>query len=122
MHIKLITNQEELEEALKKVDDLFFAQKGTCEYEQFQVLSELILSYYRDTLPEEFPDPIEALRCHMHWQDRRENELAALLESSVLAENILNRKQPLTLPIIRNLCTTWGIPAESLIQAYELSN
>lgn len=120
MRIKPITTQAELDTALKKLDALFEAEEGTDEYDQFVVLSELVLSYCQSVMPIEFPDPVEALRCHMHWRDRSERELEALLGSSALAEDILIRKKPLTLPVIRSLCKEWKIPAEALIQEYEL--
>jgi len=120
MRVKPITNQAELDTALIKLDALFEAEEGTDEYDQFVVLSELVLSYSQSVMPIEFPDPVEALRCHMHWRDRSERELAVLLGSSALAEDILIRRKPLTLPLIRSLCKEWKIPAEALIQEYEL--
>ena len=120
MHIKQITNQADLDTALMKIDALFEAEEGSDEYDQFLVLSELVLSYCQSVMPIEFPDPVEALRCHMHWRDRSERELAVLLGSSALAKDILNRKKLLTLPVIRSLCKEWKIPAESLIQEYAL--
>ena len=120
MRIKPITNQAELNTALIKLDVLFEAEEETEEYDQFMVLSELVLSYCQSVMPIEFPDPVEALRCHMHWKDLTRKDLALLLESSSLAEEILDRKKPLTLPLIRSLCKEWEIPAEALIQEYEL--
>ena len=120
MRIKPITNQADLDTALIKLDALFEAEEGTDDYDQFVVLSELVLSYCQSVMPIEFPDPVEALRCHMHWRDRSERELEVLLGSSALAEDILIRRKPLTLPLIRSLCKEWEIPAEALIQEYEL--
>ena len=120
MRVKPITNQAELDTALIKLDALFEAEEGTDEYDQFVVLSELVLSYSQFLMPIEFPYPIEALLHHMYWKDLTRKDLALLLESSSLAEEILDRKKPLTLPLIRSLCKEWEIPAEALIQEYEL--
>ena len=62
MRIKPITNQAELDAALMKIDALFEAEEGSDEYDQFLVLSELVLSYCQSVMPIEFPDPVEALR------------------------------------------------------------
>ena len=120
MRIKPITTQVELDTALKKLDVLFEAEEETEEYDQFMVLSELVLLYCHSVMPIELPDPIEALLHHMHWKDLTRKDLALLLDSSSLAEEILARKKLLTLPVIRSLCKEWEIPAEALIQEYEL--
>ena len=120
MHIKPITSQTDLDAALMKIEALFEAEEGSDEYDQFVVLSELVLSYCQAAMPTQFPDPIEALICHMHWKDLTRKDFALLLESSSLAEEILARRKLLTLPVILSICKEWKIPAEALIQEYDL--
>ena len=120
MHIKPITSQTDLDAALMKIEALFEAEEGSDEYDQFVVLSELVLSYCQAAMPTQFPDPIEALICHMHWKDLTRKDFALLLESSSLAEEILARRKLLTLPVILSICMEWKIPAEALIQEYDL--
>ena len=120
MHIKPIKSQKDLDAALMKIDALFEAEKGSDEHDEFVVLSELVLSYCQAAIPTQCPDPIEALLCHMHWKDLTRKDLALLLESSSLAEEILSRRKHLTLPVIRSICKEWEISAEALIQEYDL--
>ena len=43
-------------------EDLFNAEEGTTEYDQFIILSELVLAFQRDNTKIGFPDPVEAIR------------------------------------------------------------
>lgn len=119
MPIRPIYTQEDLQETVDRLEDLFNAQEGTPEYDQFIILSELVLAFQRDNTKMDFPDPIEAIRYHIWWRDQDEEELGEVLGSHALAQDILNRKKKLTLPMIWKLCTEWQIPAECLIKPYE---
>jgi len=118
VHIKPITNQAELDTALIKLDAFFEAEEGTDEYDQFVVLSELVLSYCQSVIPIDFPDPIEEFLYHMHWKNLTRKDCALLLESSALAKKILIRRKHLTLHVIPSLFKECKIPAEALIYEY----
>jgi HTH-type transcriptional regulator/antitoxin HigA len=83
-------------------------------------LAALIEAYERKHWPIDPPDPVEAIRYCMEQQGYTQADLAALLGSRSRASEILKRKRPLTLEMVRKLHREWGIPAESLLQAYDL--
>lgn len=118
MHIKPIYTEEDLQMAVDRLEDLFPAKEGTPEYDEFVILSELILAFQNDTKEIDFPDPVEAIRYHMWFKDQDEEGLVSVIGSQRLANNILNRTEKLTLPIIWRLCKEWKIPAECLIKPY----
>jgi HTH-type transcriptional regulator/antitoxin HigA len=49
------------------------------------------------------PDPIEALAFRMEQQELRQKDIAPLLGGKNRASEVLSRKRPLTLPMIRSL-------------------
>jgi HTH-type transcriptional regulator/antitoxin HigA len=118
MNIKPIYTEEDLQIAVDRLEDLFPAKEGTPEYDEFVILSELILAFQNDTKQIDFPDPVEAIQYHMWCQDQDTEGLGRVIGSQKLANNILNRKEKLTLPIIWKLCKEWRIPAECLIKPY----
>jgi HTH-type transcriptional regulator/antitoxin HigA len=56
----------------------------------------------------------------MEQQGYTQSDLAALLGSRSSASEILKRRRPLTLEMVRKLHREWGIPAESLLRPYDL--
>ena len=75
MPIRPIYTQGDLQETVDRLEDLFNAEEGTPEYDQFVILSELVLAFQRDNTKIVFPDPVEAIRYHMWWRDQDEEEL-----------------------------------------------
>jgi len=63
-------------------------------------------------------DPIEAIKFRMEQMDYTQNDLAKIIGLKSRASEILNRKRPLTLEMIRNLHEKMNIPTQVLIQAY----
>ena len=65
MEIKPIKTKADHRAALKKVEGLMSAEKGTRDGERLDVLVTLIEAYERKHFPMELPDPIEAIRFSM---------------------------------------------------------
>ena len=72
----------------------------------------------RQIRPAQGLDPVAIIRAEMEMNGRSRADLAALVGQNRATE-ILGRKRPLTLPMIRRLVSAWGIPADLLIAAYE---
>lgn len=65
------------------------------------------------------PDPIEEIKNVMRRRGLTNNDLKLCVGSSGNICDILLRRRPLSLRMIRNLHDFLGIPAEILIQPYE---
>jgi hypothetical protein len=65
-------------------------------------------------------DPVDAIQAHIELTGRVRADLADLLGSRSRASEILNRKRPLTVAMIHKLNVQWGIPAEILVQPYQV--
>jgi HTH-type transcriptional regulator/antitoxin HigA len=66
------------------------------------------------------PDPIAAIQYFMESRDLSRRDLEPYLGSRARVSEILNRKRPLSLEMIRELNRGLGIPAEVLIRPYRL--
>ncbi len=117
LRIKPIKAEANYEGALKEVERLFDANPGTAEADRLEVLTTLIEAYEEKhhTIP--LPDPIEAILYHMESHGRTRRDLDLFIGRARVSE-ILNRKRPLTMGMIRNLHDGLGISAEVLIQSY----
>ena len=71
-------------------------------------------------MPIKPPDPISAIEHVMEARGLRQKDLARAIGSQPHASEVLNRRRPLALPMIRALSTEWGLPADVLVQEYAL--
>jgi HTH-type transcriptional regulator / antitoxin HigA len=60
-------------------------------------------------------DPIEAIKYEMEEQGLKQKDLIPYFGSKEMVSQVLNKKRPLTLKIIKNLYQNFGISAESLL-------
>jgi HTH-type transcriptional regulator/antitoxin HigA len=122
MDIRPIRNEADYEAALKEIEPYFEQEPapGSPDADRFDVLATLIEAYERVHWPVDPPDPVEAIRYCMEQRGYTQSELAALLGSRSRASEVLNRRRPLTLEMVRKLHQEWGIPAESLLRPYDL--
>ena len=118
MTIKPIKTDKDYQDALKRLDILFDAKKGTSEGDELEILSILIDKYENEKFPIGFPDPIEAIKFRMEQMGYNQNDLAKVVGLKSRASEILNKKRKLTLEMIRQLHDILKIPTEVLIQAY----
>jgi len=115
MEIKPIKTKADHRAALKDVEGLMSAGKGTPDGERLDVLVTLIEAYERKHYPMALPDPIEAIRFSMEQKGLIAKDLVPMIGQINRVYEILNGKRPLTLQMIRRLHRELGIPAESLI-------
>jgi HTH-type transcriptional regulator/antitoxin HigA len=92
------------------------AAPGSPEEEKLEVFALLIDAYEQTHYPIDLPDPIEAIKFRMAQQDLIQKDLVPYLGSQSKVSEVLNRKRPLSLSMIRALHEGLGIPAEVLLQ------
>ena len=118
MEIKPIKTEQDYNQALKRLEIIFDAEKGSKEGDELEVLVILIEKYEDDYFPIDLPDPIEAIKFRMDQMDYSQNDLAKVIGLKSRASEILNKKRKLSLEMIRNLHAVMNIPTEVLIQSY----
>jgi len=118
MDIKAIKTEENYNQSLKRLEDIFHAQVNTKEGDEAEVISILIEKYEDEHYPIEAPDPIEAIKFRMEQMEMSKKDLAQVLGYKSRVSEIFSRKRKLTLKMIRNLHDKLKIPYESLITDY----
>lgn len=118
MEIKPIKNDVDYQAALKEIELLFDAAPDTPEGDRLEVLTTLVEVYEERLYSIPLPDPIEAILYHMESRGLTRRDLEPYIGSRARVSEVLNRKRPLTMEMIRNIHKGVGIPAEVLIQPY----
>ncbi|MFH1926607.1 MAG: ImmA/IrrE family metallo-endopeptidase [Chloroflexota bacterium] len=116
MEPRVIKTEADYEAALAYVETLMDAAPGSPEEEKLEVFALLVDTYEQAHYPIDLPDPIEAIKFRMEQQGLLQKDLASYLGSQSRASEVLNRKRPLSLSMIRALHQGLGIPAEVLLQ------
>ena len=120
MDIKPIRTEKDYEDALKEIERLWGAPYGSPEGDKLDVLVTLVEAYEERHYPIPPPDPIEAILHHMESQGLSRRDLEPYLGSRARVSEILSRKRPLSLDMIRKLQSELGISADILVQPYKL--
>lgn len=115
--LKPLRSAAAYEAALRVASDYFNdePEPGSREGDHFEMLVMLIAAYEGGNLPVAPPDPVDAIRFRMEQTMLTPKDLAPMIGRMNRVHEMLARKRPLTLPMIRRLHTGLGIPAESLI-------
>ncbi len=115
MEIKVIKTEEDYNQALLQLEEIFDAPENTKEGDEADLIGVLIERYEEKHYPIGPPDPIEAIKFRMEQMDMTKSDLADILGYKSRVTEIFSRKRKLTLKMIRNLHEKLNIPYESLI-------
>ena len=121
MNIHPIRTEADYEAALAEIERLFDATANTPEGDCLAVLATLVEAYEEQHYSIPAPDPIEAITYHMESRGLCRRDLEPYLGSRARVAEVLNRKRPLSLEMIRRLHIGLGIGAEILLQSYPLA-
>ncbi len=120
MNLKPIHTDDDYEAALQEIDRLWDAQPGTEESDQLEIWATLVEAYEAGRYELPPPDPIQAIEYYLESRGLSRRDLEPHIGSRGRVSEILNRKRPLTIAMIRSLEQATGIPASVLIQPYAL--
>jgi len=121
MEIKPIKTEADYAASLEEIEKLFEAEPGTPQGDKLEVLVTLVEAYEDEHYSIPAPDPVEAILYFMESRGLERADLEPYIGSRARVSEILNRKRPLTLAMIRHLNTKLGVSAEALIQPYHLT-
>ena len=118
MEIRPIRTQADYRAALKVVSALVDVdpKRGTLEADRLEVLGTLLEAYEAQHFPIELPDPIEAIKFRMEQQGLSAKDLQPMIGGLNRVYEVLNRKRPLSIAMVRRLNSSLGISAECLIR------
>ena len=118
MKIRPLRTKADYRAALKETERLWEADPGTPEGDRVEILVTLIESYEAAHMPIPPPDPIEAILFMMEQKGLARRDLESAVGSRGRVSEVLSRKRPLTLPMVRELSKLLDLPADILVQTY----
>ena len=121
MELRPIRTKRDYNLAMKEAEALWNAPARSAQADRLEVLTLLIQEYEREHYPIPDPEPIDFLLHVMDARGLTRKELEPFLGSRARVAEVLNRVRPLSLEMIRRLSTGLGIPAEVLIQPYDVT-
>lgn len=119
MKIRPIRTKADYRAALKEVERLWDAEPGTPAGDRVEVLVTLIEAYEAEHFPIPAPDPIAAIAFVMEQKGLSRRDLEPAIGSRGRVSEVLTRKRPLTLPMVRALSELLQIPTNVLVRSYE---
>ena len=120
MEIRPIKTDEDHRAALREIEALWGAAEGTAEGDRLDVLATLVEAYEDRRWPVDELDPVEAIEAAMAHEGRTRSDLAGLIGESRATE-VLKRRRPLTLNMIRKISAAWQVPVHLLVKDYALT-
>lgn len=121
MELRPIRTKRDYNLAMNEAEALWDAPARSAEADRLEVMTLLIQEYEREHYPIPDPEPIDFLLHVMDARGLTRKELEPFLGSRARVAEVLNRVRPLSLEMIRRLSTGLGIPAEVLIQPYDVT-
>ncbi|GAC1304466.1 MAG: DNA-binding protein [Steroidobacteraceae bacterium] len=115
MTIKPIRNDADLKRAFRRLEKVFQAEEGTAQADERDVLVTLIEAYENKHYDLGPADPVEAIKFRMEQDGLTPRDLEPFIGPSGRVSEVLNRKRPLSLRIVKRLHDGLKIPYESLL-------
>ncbi len=119
MNIKPIKTKSDYQAALKEIEKLLDAKPNTHSPIVWKCLTILVEAYEGKHYNIPLPNPVEAILYYIESRGLSRKDLEPYIGSRARVSEVLNRKRPLSVDMIRKLHQGLGIPAEILIQPYK---
>ena len=119
MTLRPLRNDNDLHAALAEIEQLWNAPPGSPQADRLELLTILVERYEDEKWQIPNSDPIHILTYAFTEMGHSQAELATLLGSRSRASEIMTRKRPLTLDMIRKISEAWHIPIAVLAKPYE---
>ena len=114
MKPKVLKTDRDHNAALAHIETLL--GQPTPDEAELELWSLLVGKYEEEHFPIAAPDPIEAIRFRMEQAGLAPADLQPFMQSKSKVSEVMNRKRPLSLSMIRALHRGLQIPAEVLVQ------
>ncbi|WP_374658305.1 ImmA/IrrE family metallo-endopeptidase [Inhella sp.] len=117
MQVKVLKTEQDHAAALARLDALMDKDPvaGSSAEAELDLLALVIEDYERKRVPAPVVDPIQAIEFRLDQQQLSRKDLIPFIGSASKVSEVMARKRPLSLSMIRRLHQGLGIPAEVLI-------
>ena len=113
---RLIKNEKDHNEALERVEQLMDAEPGTAEMDELELLTALVEMYEEEHFPINMPDPVDAIKFRMEQLGLSQKDMIPFMGNKSKVSEVLNRKRPLTLAMMRSLNKNLAVSADVLLK------
>ena len=114
MNIRPIKTEADYDTALAEIERLWGVKTGSPDGDLLDVLLVLTENYEARHHPIDPPDPVEAIKFRMEQMNLSRKDLEPLIGSRGRVAEVINRRRPLSVEMIRKLHRKLHIPLESL--------
>ena len=115
MTIKPIRNDEDMKRVFRRLEKIFQAKEVTAQADERDVLVTLVEAYENEHYNFGPADPVEAIKFRMEQNGLTPRDLEPFIGPSGRVSEVLNRKRPLSLRMVKRLHDGLKIPYESLL-------
>lgn len=115
MTIRPIRNDDDLKKVFRRLAKIFQAEEGTAQADERDVLVTLVEAYENKHYDFGPADPVEAIKFRMEQEGLTPRDLEPFIGPSGRVSEVLNRKRPLSLRMVKRLHDGLKIPYESLL-------
>ncbi len=119
--IKPVRTEKDYESALGRIEELMEAVPGTNEFDELDVLTDLVELYESKHYPIGYPSAVAAIEFRMEQAMLSPRDLIPFIGSRAKVSEVLSGKRSITMPMARALHEHLGIPAAVLLQKPEIS-
>jgi len=115
MDIHPIRDDADHVSTLARIEELWGSPEGSPEAEALEILVTLVDAYEARHHAIDAPDPVEAILFRMEQQGLARHDLEPLIGGRARVSELLNRRRPLPLAMLRRLRTGLGLSADVLV-------
>jgi HTH-type transcriptional regulator/antitoxin HigA len=118
MQVKVIKHRADYDVAMQRLNELLDLEpkEGTDLADELDLLLVVIKAYERATVAPVTIDPIEVILFRMEQMDLSRKDMEQYLGSASKVLEVLSRKRPLSMAMIRKLHKGLGISADILVE------
>lgn len=116
MDVKPIRSEADYHAALKEIEGLMPAKRGSAAGDRLDVLATLVDAYEQKHWPIDPPTPAAALRFCMEQRGLEPADLEPLIGNRSHVYKVLSGRRGISMKVAYRLHTQLGIPAEILLQ------
>lgn len=120
MKVNIIKTEKDYRAAMGRLSDLMSRdlKADSEDGDELELLALVVQDFERKTVPPVKADPIESILFRMDQMGLNRKDLTKHIGSISKVSEVLSRKRPLSLPMIRRLHLGMDIPADILLEAH----
>ncbi len=114
---RVIRTQEQYDEYLREIMELMArgSSLSSDENDHLELLSVIVEAYENSRYPVEPPDPVDAILFRMQEKRFKQADLIPFFGTSSRVSEVLGRKRPLTVQMMKDLAVGLGLSADTLL-------